>query len=50
VFRILIANLGRMLVPNPSYDRDRNILISFTDRIFTNYTQTGVCTSIYLDD
>jgi nuclear pore complex protein Nup93 len=46
VFRILIDNLGSMLIPNPSYDRDRRVLIDFTDSIFSSYTQSGVMQSI----
>jgi nuclear pore complex protein Nup93 len=46
VFRILIDNLGSMLIPNTSYDRDRRVLIEFTDSIFSSYTQSGVMQSI----
>jgi len=41
VFRILIENLGKMLIPSVSYERDRRVLIDFTDSIFQNYSQSG---------
>jgi len=46
VFRILINYLGRMLIPNQSYDRDRKLLISFTDQIYRSYTQSGILSQI----
>jgi nuclear pore complex protein Nup93 len=46
VFRILIDNLGTMLIPNASYDRDRRVLIEFTDSIFSSYTSSGAMQSI----
>jgi nuclear pore complex protein Nup93 len=41
VFRILIENLGKMLIPSVTYERDRRVLIDFTDSIFQNYSQSG---------
>jgi len=46
VFRILINHLGKNLLPNPTNERDRRILISFTDQIFISYTQSGIIQSI----
>jgi len=46
VFRILIESLGKMLIPSPTYERDRRVLIDFTDSIFANYSQTGAVNSV----
>jgi len=46
VFRILIENLGKMLIPSASYERDRRVLIDFTDSIFAIYSQSGALQSV----